>query len=107
MSDDALTPEVLDDDDQEVKVYSLPHTVHLRKPVKVFSVDGELLEEHKSLTFKRRPVAGDLMATDKLGDVGRGLKLISLLTGTPMSIVKRVDPGDDLGELSEVLASFF
>lgn len=54
----------------------------------------------------RRPTAGDLEATDGLGDVAKVNKLIERLAAIPRSSVLSLDAAD-YPAISEVIAGFF
>lgn len=53
----------------------------------------------------RRPTAGDLEATDGLGDVAKANKLIERLAGIPRSSVLKIDAGD-YSAIGEVISHF-
>lgn len=65
------------------------------------------LHDHgiEELAF-RRPRAGDLLATDGLGDFALTVKLIELLAGVPPSAVKAMD-AVDFNRAGLIVAGFF
>lgn len=80
----------------------LPHTLKLMKPLK----HGET--EITELVFKRRAVLHDIRDIQLSQiDLGENItKLTARLTGNPPSVIQNLDMVD-VGEVSEVVKSFF